>query len=1340
MYVSTNRFWLRISVSMRSLLWLSLGMALVMSSRMAVGQEEQAPAGAQTQFGDAVEDGWLFSDQLTGRSGEAFGALLRAGVLAGPAIGRDVGLVPVELMPYAFAGKGMFFGDIRGFRANSDQWGANLGGGYRYHSERFDRIFGANAYFDYDNTSGALFRQVGFGLETLGKLWDMRVNTYFPTGVTEQLISVNFVPGSERFVDHRILFDQQRIIGNALTGFDMEAVTPIPGRLMQRHDVRVAGGWYHYKGQELDAFTGWKTRLQGNLLPSLQLQVEVTHDAIFKTNVVFGAAWTYGGYRQPETERRTQFSRMTEPVRRNYNLIVAKTGVLDAGIVAINPNTGVPYFVEHVASYAPPGDYANPHTGEVLTPWQTVNQAQTDPAFAPSIAAAGGDIIFVHADSVYSAATFPVDNAVTLTPSIRILGEGNGVEHRINVANLGQIPLPRATAFVNRPLFAGSATNGVTLLSGSATSPSEFSGFQIGASPADPLLPGPVGNGIFGNGVANVLITQTDVNFAGGDGVLLTDTTGPVTFRGTLVNDPTGSAFHVSGGIGGVTFTDDPVSGAQGRIVNSGDYALLVENTLAGSFVNLTGSTITDTAGLGILIDNNNGTVTVDDTTINNGLVTGIEVRGGGGNTNFRGAVSIDNPLGDAISIHDTLAASSVTFSQSAPGVTITNRNMHGINLLANAGQVKFTGPVSITDLLVPFAVPAAVEYQNSSGNAQFLSLNITGGGGEGIVIGGPVGNNTGQFLVTGNTTISNVAGNGVLITDDDAQVRFNGLTVLSRGLSGVNINNSRGSVQFSGSTLIDNAGGSTSPAVDIQDNTTADVVFGTLTITDATRPLPLIGGAGLNVRNNLRTNNFPSVTVGTLNVTTLDGIGLFANNAGLVTTTTTGGVTTLNTSGGIFVGTGVIDSVGTAVGGVNNGRPAIDVRNSVIQLGFESVSSSNSATQGIILDTNFGQGGGTRFSISGQNGVPLSGGTITGANADGAFFQNTGGVSLSNMDITGSAGSGIVTQNSAFFLGGILIQETSALFVGGSQIQQNGLFGVDTLNTQTVTLVSNTITGNGSDEVRFTAATADAYSFTLGGGFLTDGNLITDATDHAVLVQTQGAGTGSTLSLSVLNNTLTTAAFAIDPFHLDWNGGVTGSINLNTFNFGNTASFGLFMNLGSASLAQASNIEILSNAFNAPAGIATHGIDITTNGAPNNIQIGQLIGQLTGNVMTFNSPGLATGDIGMRFSLGANSNVNIFNNQISMTADGGEGLQFTLVQGPSSLTINNNVINVSPINNLGAIERGIDILAVSGNVTLFGTQNNDVSIRGIRNSIPPWFFAPPTINGKIIVNGVSVP
>lgn len=1307
MYVSTNRFWLRIAVSMRSLLWLSLGMALVMSSRMALGQEEAAPA--QTQFGDTVEDGWLFSDQLTGKSGEAFGALLRAGVLTGPAVGRDVSIVPFEMMPYAFAGKGMFFGNARGFRATSDLWGGNFGGGFRYHSDRFDRIFGANVYYDYDNTSGVNFRQMGFGLETLGALWDLRANAYFPTGTTEQLIAVNFVPGSERFVDHRILFDQTRTNGNALSGVDMEAVTPIPGRVMQRHDVRVAGGWYHYQGRELDGFTGWKTRIQGNLLPSVQLQLEVTNDRIFDTNVVFGATWTYGGYRQPETERRSQFNRMTEPVRRNYNIVVAKSGVLDADKVAINPNTGVPYFVEHVASYAPiPGA-----DGTVENPWQTINQAQTDPAFAPAIAAAGGDIIFVHADSVYDSVNFPADNAVTLTPSIRILGEGNVVEHRINIANLGQIPLPRATAGVNRPLFLNAAGNGVTLLSGSTAVPSEFSGFQIGDA-TDPLgVTGPAGHGIFGNGVSNVVITQTDVSFAGGDGVLLTDITGPVTFRGDLINNPTGVAFHVSGGIGGTTFTDDPVSGTQGRIVNAGDYALLIEDTLTGSFVNLTGSTITDTAGLGILIDNADGTVTVDDSTINNAIATGVEVRGSPGSINFRGAVNIDNPTGDAIFIHDMPAASTVTFSQTAPGVSITNRNAHGINLLTNAGRVVFTAPVAITG----GAAAAAIEYQDSSGDAQFSQVDITGGAGEGILIGeiAPLSNNSGQFLVTGVTTISGAAGNGILITDDDSQVRFNNVSILSRGLSGINVNNSRGGVVFNGFTLIDNATFSTSSAVDIQDNITADVVIESLTITNATRPVPLGGGAGLNVINNL-----PTVSVNQLNVTTFDGIGVFINNAGLVTTTTVNGVTTTTTSGGVFTNSGVIDSTETV-----QGRPAIDARDSVIQLGFESVSSANSNAQGIVLIDNAGPSGGTLFIVTGQGGVPLSGGTITGAAGDGAFFQNTGGVSLSSMNIIGNNGSGISA-------------ETDSLSVAGSTIQVNGLWGVDAFNTPDVTLLGNTILGNGLNEVRFTAATTDDYTFTLGSSSPGDANVIIDGSDDAVLVQTVGTGIGSTLSLSVVNNTLTTSVAGTDAFHLVWNGELTGAINSNTFNFGNTLSTGLFVNLGSTT--DNANLNILSNTFNAPGGASMRGIDLTTNGGPSNINVGRLLGAATGNVMTINSAFFSPVR-GMRFNLGMNTNIDVSDNIINIVADGATAVEYPQVLGTSTITMNNNVISVDDGADLVLDDFGIRILSVTGSVTLFGAQNNDVLMYlNQRGSTSPWFFAPAAINGQIIVNGVPVP
>lgn len=140
--------------------------------------------------------------------------------------------------------------------------------------------------------------------------------------------------------------------------------------------------------------------------------------------------------------------------------------------------------------------------------------------------------------------------------------------HQVNVAGIGLIPLPRATAFPDRPIFENTIGNGVTLATGTINAPTEFSGFQIGRS-AVPAS-GTTGIGIFGNGVSDVVISQTDVNFSKGDGIFLQDLTGPVVIRGSVINNTgninTGiSGLHVLGGSGKVVFGDDTVSGNQGR-------------------------------------------------------------------------------------------------------------------------------------------------------------------------------------------------------------------------------------------------------------------------------------------------------------------------------------------------------------------------------------------------------------------------------------------------------------------------------------------------------------------------------------------------------------------------------------------------------------------------------------------------------------------------------------------------------------------------------------------------------------------------------------------------------
>src|SRR5690606_2962133 len=118
------------------------------------------------------------------------------------------------------------------------------------------------------------------------------------------------------------------------------------------------------------------------------------------------------------------------------------------------------------------------------------------------------------------------------------------------------------------------------------------------------------------------------------------------------------------------------------------------------------------------------------------------------------------------------------------------------------------------------------------------------------------------------------------------------------------------------------------------------------------------------------------------------------------------------------------------------------------------------------------------------------------------------------------------------------------------------------------------------------------------------------------------------------------------------------------------------------------------------------------------------------GNVMNFIQPnvtfiGTRQDDVGMRFALGANTNVNIFDNEITMSGQNLEGIQFASVVGPSTVTMNGNTIDLQ-----GGLFNlfGIRVLAVtSGELDLFGAISNDITINQFTGSTFPWFFTPAT-------------
>ncbi|MFO1041484.1 MAG: inverse autotransporter beta domain-containing protein [Planctomycetaceae bacterium] len=1123
MYVSTQRLIARMKLNSKYALGLSLGLVLSLFARTGFGQDDLTlpplpdifraqsdlgnsqsllvpPPGPRSEFGDAVQDGLLFGDQLSGRTGEAYGALFRAGVSTGPAVGRVDTIVPMEIMPYGFINNAMVFGSLRGFRAASDGWGMNLGGGIRYYSERWDRIWGANVFYDYDNSSGGLFREVGFGFESLGSLLDVRANAYIPNGKTERLLSTELVQGSQRFVGHQLLYDNLLTFGDALRGADWELGIPIPGRIPQRHDLRVFGGGYHYNGTSVQGFTGWKARAQLNVVQNLTVQLEVMNDKIFDTSVVFGATWTYGGFRQPDDQKRTQFDRMTEMVRRGYNIAVARIPVVDKDKIAINPITNQPYFFEHVASYAPlPGA-----DGTVEHPWQNLTLAQTAlNATFPNPLDQRGNIIYVHANSTYTAGP---DNTVTLIPSVRILGEGTyvdtnnvrqDVKHTIQISGLGNVLLPRATptTFINRPLFANQLGDAVTLVSGSAAASSEFSGFQIG----DPTIAssGPAGRGMVGDGVANVIANQNDINFAKGDGVFLNAISGQVTMNGTVINnlgDPVNEiALHITNAANGGRFNFGKESNTSrtSRINHEvpvgslGGYSLSIDGTAAGSIIDMRNSDIFDGAlqpvrrGGGVRLNNINGQALLNNMTLVNTNGDGIELTGGAGagsRVSFVGAITVNGAATDSINIHDS--SSSINFTPAVVGSTISiqNRNRVGFNVHNNpGGSIAVLQPITINTAAGALPLFPALAYENNAANLTFRPLQaaatviaISGGGQDGINI-GVQGENSGQFnVINGKTTIDQVTGVSLNIG--------NPLTVVSPAATlplAVPLPIT-GAVNFD-ALSIDNRGGNvvTAQGIGIQiQHMNHPVTFNNATV---------VGNTSLNQSTAVLIHDNYYYNVGSGGVA---GTGDPFNPPALLSSRVAGDVTFANLDIEGTVGGGPNNASGLDIEGLDPSPPGgpatgnrtrvttsiLDINRTTLNTGSgTALFVNNSGTRPPIITL------ATATTNPPSNGFTSSSGTIRSDTGRAVVIQNsTIGVGLTSVSSTNSPANGIFLDNnvnsgSEVKQNGTTIHPATFTVRGsgtgvigsGGVITSSILDGVFVRNSETVSLTGMRITGN---------------------------------------------------------------------------------------------------------------------------------------------------------------------------------------------------------------------------------------------------------------------------------------
>jgi hypothetical protein len=237
----------------------------------------------------------------------------------------------------------------------------NYGLVYRNYDAALNRIFGVNAFGDYDEGFGNRdWNRVTVGFESLGKYIDWRANGYMIVGEDSvQLSSV--LTGDPRFSGSNVVRNRQRIYDNAYSGFDIETGGPLP--LLGRYGLNMYAGAYVLGNSDGYDTVGFQARWQALVTESLSVNTYLTTDDTFGTNSWVSLAYTIPNYRDRRFLKPTDVrERLQDPVMRS-NRIHTNIDTKNNDEALLNKN-GLAYTVMHVdpnAATAGVGTFENPY-------------------------------------------------------------------------------------------------------------------------------------------------------------------------------------------------------------------------------------------------------------------------------------------------------------------------------------------------------------------------------------------------------------------------------------------------------------------------------------------------------------------------------------------------------------------------------------------------------------------------------------------------------------------------------------------------------------------------------------------------------------------------------------------------------------------------------------------------------------------------------------------------------------------------------------------------------------------------------------------------------------------
>ena len=679
--------------------------------------------------------------------------------------GQNRGNVDIGSMKLYNRGDSALFIDGQVTLNEESRVGYNLGAGYRWltlplfpFSPDEEKMMGVSFWHDGQQTrNDHFYSQLGVSLEFLGDRLDFRANGYAPIG--QRSLDTPLTPTGElEFSENFLLRNTAGFRETALTAGELEGAA----RLADLDAWAFAGG-YGLAGDGFDT-VGAKLGVRGYATPDLLLQLAVTDDDLYDTNVVFSAVWFIGRTRTNDCPTGTMLDRMREPVLRNDYIAVRETR-LTGGTPVTDPTTGEARRFEHVdLTAAVNGD------GTIESP---LNSFDTLPAESEP----GNTILVASRDGS------SVDTAGALQDDQQVLGLGTPdggttpVSYELSTVELGTITVPTpdyADPTAPLPLIArGAAAPGaaLSLANNNVVLNMRVSGGDMGidatgAQAGDVVLAGLEISETASDGIRiaptadtadfNVVIDDVEFNDVGGNDIDVdaAGTTNPATSSDRILisnivsRDVRGESLRVAntGSNQEVNISNYDYDGG-----TTGDAGMHFENV--GAATDITGNTTLTGSGRGLFFDGGAGNATVAaSVVVDNVDGTAVEARGVTGVITYNG--DIMNSAGNSVVIDS--GGGNVTFS---PTADITDEGAGIVVSNNTAGMIVFQGAV---DIDVDDAGVNGLEINGNDASVQidFPDLTVATTTGTGVLASGN------GVLTLGADSVDTTGGTAINLSD----------------------------------------------------------------------------------------------------------------------------------------------------------------------------------------------------------------------------------------------------------------------------------------------------------------------------------------------------------------------------------------------------------------------------------------------------------------------------------------------------------------------------------------------------------------------------------------------